>query len=101
MAKLQIELQGDLTGDGKPEFKVTPIDIELPDEAADLLEKAFRIADTLDAEPGDGEFDQKFKTKVPVRLNLILTKMNAGISLDGKLTMRVKRDPVDSPDKAA
>jgi hypothetical protein len=101
MAKLQIEIQGDVTGDGKPEFKVTPIDIELPDEAADLLEKAFRIADTLDAEPGDGEFDQKFKAKIPVKVNLFIAKIDTLIPVQGKATVRIKRDPVDGPDKAA
>lgn len=90
MAKLQIELQGDVTGDGKPEFKVTPIDVALPDNVAKELSRALAVADQFDAEPGDGEFDQNFKSKVPVRFRLFGVAVGRDVDIDGKVTLRIK-----------
>lgn len=101
MKRLQIEIQGDVIGDEKPEFKVTPIDIELPDTLAHSLQQAFQVADAFDSEPGDGELDQVFKTKVPIKLNLLFTKLNTSVEVKGKATIRIKDEPVDSPDEAA
>lgn len=94
--RLQIEIQGDVTGDGRPEFKLTPIDIPIADNVAFPLGQALKMADQFDAEPGDGEYDQLFKTRIPVRVNLFVAKLNTEVDVQGKVTIRIKE--VDSPD---
>jgi hypothetical protein len=87
MSRLQIAIQLDVSGDERPEVNVTPIDIPLPESVANELERALTLADQFDNEPGDGEFDSAFRSKVPVRVWII----NTTVDLKGNAVLRVKR----------
>lgn len=89
-ARLQIETSIDANRDGKYDAVLTPFDIPLPDGVSSAIETAIIAADQFDDEPGDGEFDKKFKSKFPIKINLWIAQINQTIEVWGKQTIRVK-----------
>lgn len=81
--KLQITIDA---GPAKqPLVHITPVDIPLSDEAAVVLQQAIAIADTTDANPGDGKIEVDGSFKVPVRFLFV----NTNLPVDYELTLKV------------
>lgn len=89
MARLQLEIRIDTNRDGSPEARLTPIDIELPDDAVAPMQAAIALADMHDAEPGDGEVDARFSVRQKVRINLFIARLNTHIDADAETTLRI------------
>jgi hypothetical protein len=66
MPRLQIGLELDVSGDAKPEIRLTPVDLEMPPDIAVHARKLVMWLDSRDPQPKDGEADVPFRAKVPV-----------------------------------
>jgi hypothetical protein len=86
MAKLQIGIEINTGGDPTPEIRVTPVDVEVPDNVADAARVLSAYFDMNDAKPGDGEADIPVKAKLPIRFLFVKTD----VKIDGNLFLRVK-----------
>jgi hypothetical protein len=84
--RLQIALEMDVIGDEKPEINVTPIDIPIPDDLAQKIKEAIALGDQFDVIPGDGELEESFRVKAPVRIWII----NTSIDVKGTAVLRIK-----------
>jgi hypothetical protein len=82
---LQIEFDVDVNGDLKDEAKLTPIDLPIPDDLAAHIQEAIAIGDLGDAQPGDGELEERQHVKVPIKLFFV----NLNVSADVTAKLRV------------
>jgi hypothetical protein len=85
MPKLQIGIELNTGGDAAPEIRVTPADVEIPDHVAIAARVVQDYFDSVDAQPGDGEADVPFKSKIPIRFLFVRTDLK----IEGNLFMRV------------
>jgi hypothetical protein len=87
MAKLQIGVELNTDRDPKDyEIRVTPVDVEVPDEVANAARIVQAFLDSNDANPGDGEADIPVKSKFPINFFFVRTS----VSIDGNVFIRVK-----------
>ena len=89
MKHLQIAIQIDADRNGANEVNVTPIDVPLADAVANPLALALGLADLGDSTPGNGQLDEKAHVRVPVRINLFVTKLNVAVDVDATAVVRV------------
>lgn len=90
MDRLQLGFEVNTDKDPEYEIRITPVDIELPPHIALAAKAVEAYLDSLDAHPGDGEADIAVKKKIPVKINLYITKLNTTYELDGNIFLNVK-----------
>lgn len=86
MPKLQIGIEINSDADPAPEIRVTPVDVEVPENVAQAAKVLAAYFDMGDAQPGDGEADFPMKAKIPIKFLFIKTD----VKIDGNLFLRVK-----------
>lgn len=65
---LQIGVQIDANNDGNYEVNVTPLDSDISDNSATILEQTINVADLMDAIPGDHVLEFPTKVKLPIKV---------------------------------
>lgn len=86
MMKLQIGIEINTDNDPESEIRVTPVDIEVPDEIGNAARTLQNYFDAVDAQPGDGEADIPMPKRIPIKFLFVKTD----VKIDGNLFIRVK-----------
>lgn len=84
MSKLQIGVEIDVTGDDRPEIRVTPVDVAVPDHVAHAARIVAAYLDGKDGAPY-GEAEVPFSGRIPIRVAFVRTQ----VEVDGAVFFRV------------
>lgn len=77
--------------DPEPEVKFNPVAIPIDDPKAQLaLEMAIAELDKHDATPGDGSADFKQRVRIPVKVNLFVTRLNTEVAIDATASLHLE-----------
>lgn len=94
-AKLKIALIGGVLAGalGNHQITITPVDVSISQETADLLKKDMQAFVDTKAINGGEQISIKEGFSVPLRLNLVVTHLDLNVNLDAKFVLEVDDDP--------
>jgi hypothetical protein len=90
-AKLKISLTGGVLG--SHQIALTPVDMPISQEAANLIKKSMQELVDAKAIHGGEQIDIEAGFPIPIRMNLVVTHLDLNVAVDGHFILEVDDDP--------